>query len=155
MDYTTNYHLPQWVETDRVQMEDFNQMCADIDQGIAEAKDAADAAQETANTAESKAEAVRDAYTPGNKPYVIGHYTGNGYGTQTITLGFRPSIVIISGEIYAKEEIFGMSYTVVATDSNLGLVFGTTESGFTVHVVGDYGPYLNADRQRYRYIAFR
>ena len=24
MNYTTNYHLPQWVETDRIQMEDFN-----------------------------------------------------------------------------------------------------------------------------------
>ena len=31
MDYTTNYHLPQWVETDRVQMEDFNAAMAGID----------------------------------------------------------------------------------------------------------------------------
>ena len=35
MNYTTNYHLPQWVESDRIMMEDFNQMCADIDGGIA------------------------------------------------------------------------------------------------------------------------
>ena len=28
MNYTTNYHLPQWVETDRIQMEHFNQAMA-------------------------------------------------------------------------------------------------------------------------------
>ena len=31
MNYTENYHLPQWVETDRVQMEDFNAAMASID----------------------------------------------------------------------------------------------------------------------------
>ena len=36
MNYTTNYHLPQWVETDRIQMEDFNQAFSDIDQRMAE-----------------------------------------------------------------------------------------------------------------------
>ena len=41
MNYTTNYHLPQWVESDRILMEDFNQMCADIDGSIAAAKTAA------------------------------------------------------------------------------------------------------------------
>ena len=34
MNYTTNYHLPQWVETDRIQMEDFNQMCADVGMAV-------------------------------------------------------------------------------------------------------------------------
>ena len=40
MNYTTNYHLPQWVETDRIQMEHFNQAMADIDEGIAEERSA-------------------------------------------------------------------------------------------------------------------
>ena len=35
MNYTTNYHLPQWVETDRIMMEDFNEAMAGIDGGIA------------------------------------------------------------------------------------------------------------------------
>ena len=34
MNYTEKYHLPQWVETDRVMMRDFNQMCRDIDAGL-------------------------------------------------------------------------------------------------------------------------
>ena len=28
MDYTKNYHLPQWVKSDRIMMDDFNRMCA-------------------------------------------------------------------------------------------------------------------------------
>ena len=34
MNYTENYHLPQWVETDRVQMEDFNAAMVKIDQTL-------------------------------------------------------------------------------------------------------------------------
>ena len=36
MNYTTNYHLPQWVETDRIMMEDFNQAMADIDESLSQ-----------------------------------------------------------------------------------------------------------------------
>ena len=46
MNYTENYQLPQWVETDRIMMEDFNQAMADIDAGIAGAKGAADAVED-------------------------------------------------------------------------------------------------------------
>ena len=42
MNYTENYHLPQWEETDRIMMEDFNQMCADIDSSIRQAQTKAD-----------------------------------------------------------------------------------------------------------------
>ena len=34
MEYTTNYHLPQWVETDRIMMGDFNDAMASIDEGM-------------------------------------------------------------------------------------------------------------------------
>ena len=34
MNYTTNYHLPQWVESDRILMEDFNDAMANIDQEL-------------------------------------------------------------------------------------------------------------------------
>lgn len=36
MNYTENYHLPQWEETDRIMRVDFNQMCADMEAGLAE-----------------------------------------------------------------------------------------------------------------------
>ena len=35
MNYTTNYHLPQWVESDRIMMEDFNEAMEAIDTGLA------------------------------------------------------------------------------------------------------------------------
>ena len=34
MDYTTNYHLPQWVESDRIMMEDFNEAMAAIEKRV-------------------------------------------------------------------------------------------------------------------------
>ena len=34
MEYTKNYHLPQWVEEDRIQMEDFNDAMASIENGL-------------------------------------------------------------------------------------------------------------------------
>ena len=34
MNYTENYHLPQWVKSDRIMMEDFNQMCTDMEAGL-------------------------------------------------------------------------------------------------------------------------
>lgn len=34
MNYTKNYHLPQWEETDRVLMEDFNQMCMNLEDAL-------------------------------------------------------------------------------------------------------------------------
>ena len=36
MNYTEKYHLPQWVKEDRIMMEDFNQMCRDMEAGLAE-----------------------------------------------------------------------------------------------------------------------
>lgn len=38
MNYTENYHLPQWVESDRVQMEDFNEAMANIEEGLTQAR---------------------------------------------------------------------------------------------------------------------
>ena len=34
MNYTENYHLPQWEKEDRIMMDDFNRMCADIESGM-------------------------------------------------------------------------------------------------------------------------
>ena len=34
MNYTKNYHLPQWVKSDRIMMDDFNRMCADLENGL-------------------------------------------------------------------------------------------------------------------------
>ena len=124
MNYTEKYHLPQWVKEDRIMMEDFNQMCSDIEAGLernaaeavranaqtaaeaanalaqAAAKAAADAqmAQSTADKAVADAAAAQAtanaAYCPSNKPYMIGTYTGTN-AEQTVTVGFQPSFLMV------------------------------------------------------------
>ena len=138
MNYTTNYHLPQWAETDRIQMEDFNQAMADIDQGLS------------------------DAYRPSNLPYFIGSYTGNG-DTQEVVVGFRPSFLIIgasqsTGTQYSDET--SMRHCAII-DGGPDRLYGRvtlTDTGFTVSVnANDVYSYheLNADRYKYRYLAFQ
>ena len=146
MNYTTNYHLPQWVETDRIQMEDFNQMCADIDQGI---KDA----QETANTAQGTATA---AYCPTNKPYVVGTYTGTS-SNMTITLGFKPSFLIISGRqtSYPTGASSMCTYELLTAGNVLTECVTLTDTGFVLYLLADNVYPKLVERRTYDYIAFR
>ena len=160
MNYTTNYHLPQWAETDRIMMEDFNQMCSDIDEGIKTAQDTADTAESKADAAQSSANAVADAYTPGNQPYVVGSYTGTG-ADMTITLGFRPKFLILSGM-----ESSSATNSTLAWDRYFGLCDGSimplrvtfTDTGFTVFARGNsyqnYPDFTDSGRT-YCYLAFR
>ena len=146
MNYTTNYHLPQWVETDRIMMEDFNGAMSDIDQGIK-------TAQSTADTAESKADAVADAYTPDNKPYVIGTYTGTGSYLE-IDLGFKPSALIILGEGNSPSVDTLWRYSCIVFPSHAITTVGITNTGFGVGDTSSY-PKLGENYRKYTYIAFR
>ena len=167
MNYTTNYHLPQWVETDRIQMEDFNDAMAAMDQGMAEAKVAAEAAQEAAGTAQAAAEiaqssanAVADAYTPSNQPYAVGSYTGTG-ADMTITLGFRPKFVIISGmgtDVMLNQSDEWTTYFGLCDGTVLSNRLAFTDTGFLVrarHAAYDYFPDFTDTGRVYGYIAFR
>ena len=58
MDYTTNYHMPQWVESDRIMMEDFNEAMAAIDGGIKAAQDTADGGAAAAENAQATADSA-------------------------------------------------------------------------------------------------
>ena len=179
MDYTTNYHLPQWVESDRIMMEDFNEAMAAIDGGIKAAQDTADggaaaaeAAQTTADRAEDKAEAAQTAadaagdaaaelaaiaYTTGNKPFVAGSYTGNGSSSyRTINLGFRPSAVLIG---CSKATGVGNDPVFFSSGNVEGLYeeFRITDNGFEVKdgVATSSNYWLNTNGQVYDYIVFR
>ena len=159
MNYTTNYHLPQWVESDRILMEDFNDAMAGIDQGIQGAKAAAETAQTTADTAEQKAEALAAAYTPSNQPFVGGTYVGTGEDT-TVTLGFRPKFVVISGMQPGTQ-----SNSTSDWDRYFALCDGNvlsgrvmfTDTGFVARreISGAFYPVLHVEGRTYCYIAFR
>ena len=159
MNYTKNYHLPQWVETDRIMMEDFNQMCSDIDEGIKTAQDTADTAESKADAAQTTANSVADAYTPDNQPYVAGTYVGTGTDT-TVTLGFRPKFVIISGMQPGTQ-----SNSTSDWDRYFALCDGNvlsgrvmfTDTGFVARreISGAFYPVLHVEGRTYCYIAFR
>ena len=77
MTTTPNLHLPQWEETDRIQMDDFNDAMASIDAAVAAA---------------------------GNCKIAYGSYTGTGqYGSShknTMTFDFAPKALFICGDQY-------------------------------------------------------
>jgi len=61
MTYTDNYHLPQWVDEDRIQRVDFNGAMASIESGITAAAIDASAARTAANNAQSTADKAKTA----------------------------------------------------------------------------------------------
>ena len=141
MEYTINYHLPQWAESDRIMMGDFNQMCSSIDQGLTTAQSSAD-----------------KAYSPEKKPYAVGSYTGN-HGIKTINLGFHPSFLIICGDKSfstpsGHSSSLGDSFGIITANHNYGLVT-LTDTGFQVTHDNNLYPQLNDTVDVYVYIAFR
>ena len=166
MNYTENYHLPQWVETDRIMMEDFNAAMAGIEEGLtqgslgaaesaAKAQAAADQALADAARAQAKADA---AYAPDQPPYAVGSYTGTNQAV-TINVGFRPKLVIITGSTSGS---FDSTYTVTAGEGVMGSHVGFSNNGFTVYPLSHQGtpaipayPDLSDTGRKYVYIAFR
>ena len=145
MNYTTNYHLPQWVESDRILMEDFNQAMETLDGGIAAAKAAADTAKTTAD----------NAYCPENKPYVFGSYKGTG-SQQSITLGFKPSALIIMRNYGSNNPEDAEGAWAFVTPSSTCVTIQFLEDGFRLLSLnsGQY-PAVNWGNYYYNYIAFR
>ena len=94
MNYTEKYHLPQWVESDRILMTDFNQMCADIEAGLTEAEAG------RSSLAESLAALAAGVGSAGENARIAwGSYTGTGaYGANsptTLNVGFCPVLVVV------------------------------------------------------------
>ena len=158
MEYTTNYHLPQWVESDRIMMGDFNQMCSDMEAGLTSNAQAAAAAQAAADNAQTVADEVAgNAYTSSNKPYVVGSYTGTGQ-QMTITLGFRPSFLIINGGVITSSlNSDELATWQIATNGNtLPECVTFTDTGFTLLKLADKQyPRLIIAERNYDYIAFK
>ena len=166
MNYTTNYHLPQWVESDRILMEDFNDAMETLDGGIAAAKAAADtakttadAAQDAADAAQSSADAAQaaadNAFCPENMPYVFGNYIGTG-SQQSITLGFKPTALIIMRNYGSNTPEDAEGAWAFVTPSRTCVTIQFLEDGFRLLSLnsGKY-PAVNWGNYNYNYIAFR
>ena len=130
--------LHLWEPTDQVLRTEFNQNWTTIDTAV-------NAAQETAEAAQSAAE---------QRPYVIGSYTGNG-GTQSITLGFQPSFVIITAQPANSRDT---AFIAISGGSEAASTLSFTETGFTVMVTPtsyETYPLTNQNGTFYHYLALR
>ena len=133
-----NLGLHLWEPTDQVLRTEFNQNWTKIDTAV-------NAAQETAEAAQSAAE---------QRPYVIGSYTGNG-GTQSITLGFQPSFVIITAQPANSRDT---AFIAISGGSEAASTLSFTETGFTVMVTPtsyETYPLTNQNGTFYHYLALR
>ena len=104
MTKTTNYQLPKWEKTDRIQMSDFNDMTAALDAAL-----------------KANADAM---------PRILhGSYTGDGEASQFIPLAAQPQVLIVtSGGRTSQGNIMygGVVFPTVPSESvTLG------ETGFT------------------------
>ena len=141
MDYTKNYHLPQWKKEDRIMMEDFNQMCADIDTAL-------DTTAKSTATAQKTADA---AWSSDHMPYAVGTFSGG----QPVNVGFRPSFVIICGAKVSSGTTWFTAYTAISGGNAFSSAITFTDTGFIVNAVGN-NEYPKLDQVRtYDYIAFR
>ncbi len=130
--------LHLWEPTDQVLRTEFNQNWTKIDTAV-------NAAQETAEAAQSAAE---------QRHYVIGSYTGNG-GTQSITLGFQPSFVIITAQPANSRDT---AFIAISGGSEAASTLSFTETGFTVMVAPtpyETYPLTNQNGTFYHYLALR
>ena len=104
MKKTTNYQLPKWEKTDRVQMKDFNDMTATLDAAL-----------------KANADAM---------PRILhGSYTGDGETSQFIPLAAQPQVLIVtSGGRTSQGNIMygGVVFPTVPSES-----VTLSETGFT------------------------
>ena len=147
MEYTKNYHLPQWVMEDRILMEDFNQMCADMEAGLLSNKAAAE---------KGIAEAKADAAEAAKLPYVMGSYVGTGEN-MTINVGFKPSFVLIYQHCYYDDPDRAGNCLVIASEAIHSRRIYITENGFRLDMWNTQYryPIVNYSGVQYEYIAFR
>lgn len=127
MEYTENYHLPQWEETDRIMRTDFNEAMENIENGLT------DAAKVT---------------------YAAGYYLGRGEERKIVT-GFRPRMLLIHGvreNTQSQEETLS-AFFLNAPSKN---ILTYTDDGFILSAHSAfYYPHVNVDNRPYAYVAFR
>ena len=139
--YTTNYQLHQWVPEDNFLRTDFNQDFQRIDTAIKGVETGADAklAQKADKTALTSLAATVD----GKAEIVTGSYTGSG-GTKTVSLGFRPKLVVVPLSAY---------YTAAAAAGGSPSQIFVTSNGFSAQDGGVTSP--NESGRTYYYAALR
>ena len=133
MTKTTNYQLPKWEKTDRIQMKDFNDMTATLDAAL---------------------KAVAD----GGAKLAVGTYTGTGNSTDTtVTVGFPvKALILATGNTLDGHNGLFVTSGQTVSGGITGQVLWFTDTGFRVKTAMYSGevcpPYLNTAAPHY-YVA--
>ena len=91
MDYTTNYQLPVWAETDRILMEDFNDLTETLEEALSDLRDDVDA-----NTSGLYANTTAHAGFGNCQLYTLSYVgTGVNSGPRTFTFPHKPCLIVI------------------------------------------------------------
>ena len=133
--------LHLWEPTDQVLRTEFNENWQKIDTAAAGLREDLTQGLEEISAAEQR-------------HYVIGSYTGNG-GTQSITLGFQPSFVIITAQPANSRDT---AFIAISGGSEAASTLSFTETGFTVMVTPtsyETYPLTNQNGTFYHYLALR
>ena len=134
MDYTTNYQLPVWAETDRILRTDFNDLTDKIEEALGALQGDVDA-----NTA-GLSTASTELNTKGNCQTFLTAYvgTGNVQGTRPITFPSKPFLVILLDA--ARYECYPLPYGVSQTHGSRNtLLAGVSWSGNLLNLPMAYG----------------
>ena len=135
MTHTTNYQLPKWEKTDRIQMKDFNDMTATLDAAL----------KANADTAAAASAAVALC---GNCKIETSTYTGNGkYGSAnpvTLTFPQKPALIFVLDDSGSFLTLTPRSRWTFAYMGNSGVAQTVTWSGNSVSWWSDGG---NANNQ--------
>ena len=99
MDYTTNYQLPVWAETDRILMEDFNDSYEKIENALSGLRDDVDA-----NTSGLSANTAAHAHFGNCQLYLLS-YVGTGGSSCAFSVPGNPVMAMALG---ANQFILGM-----------------------------------------------
>ena len=132
MDYTTNYQLPVWAETDRILRTDFNDLTDKIEEALGALQGDVDA-----NTA-GLSTASTELNTKGNCQTFLTAYvgTGNAQGTRPISFPSKPFLVILLD--MARTETYLVPYGATAAYGSRDIAtYSLSWSGNTLNLPTD------------------
>ena len=127
MTKTTNYQLPKWEKTDRIQMKDFNDMTATLGAAL-----------------KANADAIAAV------GYVTGTYTGTGSYPRTVSLGFQPKAVVVTTNTGCTNNSGPPFGGVFGVGMPLSRYAEVASNGFVLKE-----EYVNQKNTVYNYIAFK
>ena len=135
MDYTANHHLPQWEKSDRVMMDDFNQMCRDIETGLDQVQDSSDRGIGSVSTDLSRLhtaveDLARDTY---RRAVVSRLFTGAAGTWDSLWLNSLSSGAEAGRELWTGEYGVHLSGS-AATEA--GIAASATDGGYVCTVPG-------------------